>query len=67
MSVNVYDPEERAREKQRSRDADRAALESGEKSQADLIRENSFVRAGRSKIDWSRLPSVRGLRVVEKS
>lgn len=67
MSSNFYDPDERAREKQRSRDADRAALASGEKSQDDLIRENSFIRAGRSKIDWSRLPSVRGLRVVEKA
>ena len=66
MSV-YYDPEQRAREKQRSRDADRAALVGGEKSQADLRRENSVIQAGRSKIDWSRLPSVRGLQVVEKA
>jgi hypothetical protein len=35
-----FDPQERAREKQRSRDADSRALASGEKSRDDLRREN---------------------------
>lgn len=61
MPSGFYDPEERAREKQRSRDADRAALESGEKSQADLIRENSLVPASRAPLDFSRVPSIRKL------
>jgi hypothetical protein len=35
-----FSPEERAREKQRSRDEDARALASGEKSRDDLRREN---------------------------
>jgi len=37
-----YDPAERAREKQRSRDEDRRALASGEKSPEELQRENGL-------------------------
>jgi hypothetical protein len=40
MEPERLDPEERAREKQRSRDEDGRALASGEKSQAQLRREN---------------------------
>jgi hypothetical protein len=56
-----YDPAELAREKQRSRDEDAAALASDSKSHEALIRENSFVRAGKAPIDFSRVPSIRGL------
>lgn len=61
MTNLKYDPEERRLEKQRAREADRQALESGQKTQEDLIRENSFVRAGRAKIDFSKIPSIRKL------
>ncbi len=62
MAALVYNPAERVREKQRSREADRAALAKGQKSQADLVRENSFIRASRAPLDFSRVPSVRNLR-----
>lgn len=38
-----YSPEERAREKQRSRDEDARALAAGEKSREDLRRENGAI------------------------
>ena len=38
-----FDPKERAREKQRSRDEDARALASGEKSREELRRENGHV------------------------
>lgn len=42
---SYYDPQERVREKQASRDADALALSSGEKSNEQLWQENSFLRA----------------------
>lgn len=50
--MSDYDPEERAREKQRAREKDAADLASGAKTHEDLIRENSFVRAGKGPIDF---------------
>jgi len=40
MEPDRFDAQERAREKQASRDADARALASGEKSRDDLLREN---------------------------
>jgi hypothetical protein len=56
----TFDPAERAREKQASRDADARALASGEKSALELERENEvFARlASRARID---LPAARSL------
>lgn len=41
--VEYFDPSERAREKQASRDADARALASGQKSSEDLRGENAFL------------------------
>ncbi|MBI4705306.1 MAG: hypothetical protein HY744_29725 [Deltaproteobacteria bacterium] len=48
--IGYFDPGERAREKQRSREADERALESGEKSRERLRRENGFFGFPRVKI-----------------
>jgi hypothetical protein len=53
--VNSFDPRERAREKARSRVADERALASGQKSMADLKRENEVFAplASSARIDLS--------------
>lgn len=56
--TDTYDPNERTREKQRARDKDAADLASGAKTHEDLIRENSFVRAGKGPIDFAKVASV---------
>lgn len=47
MSDDVFDPRERAAQKQASRDADEVALASGAKSPADLRRENAAFGGAR--------------------
>lgn len=42
--TRYFDPEERAREKQASRDQDDRDLASGAKTREQLCRENSFLR-----------------------
>ena len=49
-SVQTFDPAERAREKQASRDADARALASGEKSRAQLKAENGAFAFPRARI-----------------
>jgi hypothetical protein len=49
--IAYYDPAERAREKQASRDADARALASGEKSREQLTRENGLFPPGRVRHD----------------
>lgn len=44
LPPRVFDPKERAAEKQRSRDEDARALASGEASVADLRRKNAAFR-----------------------
>lgn len=63
--VSVYDPQDRDREKQRSREADAAALANGQKSRDQLRAENAFIplHLARQPLDWSRVASVKGLRV----
>ncbi len=53
-SQSGYDPEERAREKRASRDADAAALASGEKTREQLWMENSFLPPG-GVVDWTKV------------
>lgn len=48
-----FDPEERAREKQASRDADERALAAGESAEAIDAR-NAFLTADRTIIHWNR-------------
>jgi hypothetical protein len=57
-----YKFEDRAREKQASRDEDARALASGEKDSERLWRENSALpaSAAHARIDFSRVGSVRG-------
>jgi hypothetical protein len=43
VSRKLFDPEERAREKQRSRDQDERDLASGAKTHEQLTRENTFL------------------------
>lgn len=57
-SVEFFDAEQRAREKQASRDADAWAIASGEKSPEQVTAENSFIRAewiDVDRIDYSRM------------
>jgi hypothetical protein len=49
-----FSAEDRAREKQASRDADDAAIASGSISREDLGRRNAFARADRIEIDLLR-------------
>jgi hypothetical protein len=53
------DPQERAREKQRSRDADARALASGEKSRDELRRENGHFAFPNARV------SLRGAKPLE--
>jgi len=55
-----FDPEERAREKQRSRDEDARALASGEKTREPLRKENGLVLARHVRI------SLRGTKPLER-
>jgi hypothetical protein len=50
MAAVPFDPEERAREKQASRDEDARALASGEKSREQLCRENGAFAFPRDRI-----------------
>jgi len=45
MEIERFDPEKRARDKQESRERDRARLESGEIDREGLRRENGFFSA----------------------
>lgn len=54
-----YDPQERAREKQASREEDARALASGEKTHTQLWHENSFLRASDFIVDFARIPYKR--------
>jgi hypothetical protein len=54
-----FDPKERAREKQRSRDEDARALASGEKSAQELQRENGHFSFPNARI------SARGSKPLE--
>lgn len=48
-----YDAEQKAKERQASRDADEQALASGQKSREELRRENGFFPARRFRVDLS--------------
>jgi len=52
-TVNHYDPRERDREKQASRDEDARALSRGEKTRAELGRENTPFAAAVRSVDFS--------------
>jgi hypothetical protein len=54
-----HDPQERAREKQRSREDDASALASGEKSRDELRRENGHFVFARVRV------SARGAKPLE--
>ena len=54
-----FDPKERAREKQRSRDEDARALASGEKSREELQRENGHFTIPNVRV------SLRGAKLLE--
>jgi len=49
-----FDSEERAREKQASREADERALASGRATVAELEAKNAFLRADRTIVHWNR-------------
>ncbi len=51
--VGRFDPVARAAEKQAARDRDEQSLASGAKSREQLWRENSFIRAAGSEIDFA--------------
>lgn len=51
MDENAFDPCARAEEKRRSREEDRLALEHGEKTSADLRRENGLFAFSHVLID----------------
>lgn len=51
MDESSFDPRARAEEKRRSREDDRLALERGEKTPADLRRENGLFAFSRVQID----------------
>jgi hypothetical protein len=54
-----FDPQERAREKQRSREADERSLASGEKSRDELRRENGHFAFRNARV------SLRGAKPLE--
>lgn len=53
MFSESIDPDERAREKQKSRDEDEQALASGEKTQEQLRRENGHFSFLRVRINYA--------------
>jgi len=59
MDPDRFDAQERAREKQASRDADARALASGEKSRDDLRRENGHFAFPKVRV------SLRGAKPLE--
>jgi hypothetical protein len=61
MSLRIVhiDAEERAREKQRSRESDELALATGTKTREQLRRENSFIPAGKMSVDFARIRPTR--------
>jgi hypothetical protein len=59
MDAKRFDPNERAREKQASRDEDSRALAAGEKTREQLKRENGLVVARNVRI------SLRGSKPLE--
>ncbi|MEZ4297218.1 MAG: hypothetical protein R3B70_19795 [Polyangiaceae bacterium] len=58
MSAGDYDPQERAREKQESREGDERALASGEKTQEDLRRENGHFSSLRVRVNYAGAKSL---------
>jgi hypothetical protein len=50
MDSRRYDPAERARQKQASRDEDERALAAGEKTMDDLRRENTIFAVPKAKL-----------------
>lgn len=59
--VHYYDPAERAREKQASRDEDARRLAAGEVTREELAQENGLFHGWKFRINWSEmgLPSFR--------
>lgn len=55
MKSQIYDPAERAREKQASRDQDVADLASGKKTREQLRRENGMLYGLTLRVDFSKL------------
>lgn len=53
MKIKEYDPAERAKEKQESRERDEEALRSGEKTQEQLRKENGWFSSIKFKIDFA--------------
>lgn len=53
QSPSHFDPDERAREKQASRDADDRALAAGARPE-DIDAKNAFLTADRTIIHWNR-------------
>ena len=53
QASSYFDPEERAREKQASRDADERALAAGASAE-DIDAKNAFLTADRTIIHWDR-------------
>lgn len=59
-SPALFDPEQRAREKQASRVSDAASIGSGVKTVEQLRRENSFTAPlKRASIDYTKVPVAR--------
>lgn len=58
MAIEHYDPQERAREKQRSRDADAEALASGRISREQLRRDNGHFAFPNARVDWDGAESL---------
>ena len=53
-----FDPAERAREKQASREADQRALANGEISRAELTRANGFLDVAFAEPRWDLAPKI---------
>lgn len=51
--IIYYNPEERAKEKQASRDKDAADLASGKITAEELRKKNTFLSAEGAKINWA--------------
>jgi len=58
MNDKPFEPDARAEEKHRSREEDRLALESGEKTPEDLRRENGLFVFSRVRIDFDGAESL---------
>ena len=59
--MEIYEPRERAREKQRSRDQDAEDLRTGKKTREELTKENSLFSGLVLKVDFTKtgLPGYR--------